>query len=302
MLNKLIAGLMLSLGIAHAAEFRLVVPFGPGSQSDAAARQVALTFERNTGHKVVVETMPGADSIIGINHFKSSGADAIWLGPGPLVYNVVLKKDLPYDADRDFDHIMYVGTTPFYYIVNANSKIASPRDLLAKAPGFAGINTSVGAANLSVLNHEQQTKIQPVNFKGSPEVILAVANGTIELGVIGITPNVIELAKAGKISIIGTTNKESVVLDGIKVPSMTQQTGIPQFSGFFAVAIKPGMDPQRAAVLKQGLWAAVQDAETQEKLRKLFVFSDSSNDVKQITGFYQDLRKKYRKYEKQNAE
>lgn len=296
MLSKLIVTLLLSVGLAQAAEFRMVVPFAPGSQSDSAARKVAQTFEKITGNNVVVETIPGADSIIGINHFKTTAADVIWLGPGPLVYNVVLKKDLPYDPDVDFDHVMYVGTTPFYYIVSAGSKISNPKDLLTKMPGFVGINTSVGAANLLPFGQEHHSKPQAVNFKGSPEVILAVANGTVEMGVIGITSSVVELARAGKISIIGTTHKESVMLDGQRVPSVSQQTGVPQFSGFFAIAIRPGMDSNRANVLRQGLWNSVQDPETQDRLRQLFVFSDSSNDVKHITNFYKDLRSRYKKY------
>lgn len=299
---KLMAVLLALTSFAHAEEFRLVVPFGPGSQSDAAARAVIQTFERNTGHNVVVETIPGADSIIGINHWKSTQADLIWLGPGPLVYNVVLKKDLPYNADTDFDHLIYVGTTPFYYIVNSASKIQGPKDIVVKNNGFAGVNTSVGTANVSALNHDQRTKIQPVPFKGSPEVIMAVANGTVDLAVIGITASVVELARAGKISIVGTTHRESVTIDGVRVPSVSQQTGIPQFSGFFAIAARPGMDARRLAILRQGLWTAVQDSETQEKLRRLFVFADSSNDVRQITNFYQELRTRYRKFEKTNVE
>ena len=301
-LVKFFSILLLTAGMAHASEYRMVVPFGPGSQSDAAAREVALAFERNTKQKIVVETIPGADSIIGINHFKSTNADVIWLGPGPLVYNVVLKKDLPYDVDKDFDHILYVGTTPFYYIVGATSKLSTPKDLLTKSPDFGGINTAVGAAKLKALNYEGRTKIQPVPFKGSPEVVLAVANGTVEMGVVGITPSMIELTKAGKISIIGTTHKDAVVIEGVTVPSVSQKTGISQFSGFFAIALQPGMDPRRAEILRRGLLAAVRDAETQDKFKKLFVHSDSSTDAKQITNLYQDLRNKYKNYEKQHSE
>lgn len=294
-LNKLVATLLFLAGIAHAQEYKMVVPFGPGSQTDSAARQVAIAFERNTGHKIVVETIPGADSITGINHFKASNAEIVWLGAGPLVYNPVLKKDLPYDPVKDFDHVMYVGTTPFYYIVGPNSKIASVKDLINKPPEFAGVNTAVGSANILALNREARSKIQTVPFKGSPDVILAVANGTIEMGIVGITTGLVELAKAGKITIIGTTHREATVISGHRVASVTQQTGIPQFSGFFTVALRPGLDPQRAAALRQNLWAAVQDPESQEVLRRLFVFADASNDVKQITNYYQEQRNRYRK-------
>ena len=298
MLRKFVACLLMSAGIVSAAEYRMVVPFAPGAQSDIAARQVAQAFERITGDKMVVESIPGADSIIGINHFKNTpGVDVLWTASSIVAYNPVVKDNLPYSND-DFDHIIYVGTSPSIWLVAANSKYKTISDVFAAPPEFVGSNSSVGELNTIAVNRQKKAEIKYVPFKGAPDVLINVVNNTLPAAMIHVNSSLIELTKAGKIHILGSSYSKSFNIDGVDIPSIKQKTGVQQFNGFVGLSLRPGLDATRAQALKRGLWAAVQDAETKQKLQQLYILPDSSNDPKWINEHYEQVRAEARLYSK----
>lgn len=296
MLRNLIAALLFTVGLAQAEEYKMIVPYAPGSQADIGARVIIKNFERITGDKIFMELMPGADAIVGINHFKNSKVDLIWLGSGASIYAPVINKNLPYDPDVDFDHILYVGTAPAVWFSRPGTKIKTVDDLGPAMPAFVGTNANHGASNVIIVNRERGSKAEVTMFKGSPDVVIAVANGTIDLGIINPTPGMIELAKAGKITIIGSTYHDDIVIDGVSIPSVSKRTKMNQLNGATEIAARPGMDPARLEKLRQGLWAAVRDPDTQEKLRSVFVMPDATIDQRRITKFIQETRERFKRY------
>ena len=296
MLRKLIVSLLMVAGLAQAEEYKMIVPYAPGSQADIGARVIIKNFERITGDKIFMELMPGADAIVGINHFKNTKADLIWLGSGASIYAPAINKNLPYDPDVDFDHILYVGTAPAVWFTRPGTKLKSVTDLANNMPAFVGTNANHGASNVLIVNRDRGSKSEITMFKGSPDVVIAVANGTIDLGIVNPTPGMIELAKAGKVTILGSTYHEDITIDGVVFPSVSKRTKMHQLNGATEIAARPGMDPARLEKLRQGLWAAVKDPDTQEKLRTVFVMPDASIDQRWITKFIQDTRERFRRY------
>ena len=53
-----------------AEEYRMIIPYSAGSQADVASRVIVKNFERITGDRILIEILPGADSVIGINAFN----------------------------------------------------------------------------------------------------------------------------------------------------------------------------------------------------------------------------------------
>ena len=290
--------LLLSTGVAMAEEYRMVVPYAPGSQADTASRVIIKNFERMTGDRIVMELMPGADSIIGINHFKNARADLIFLGSGASIYAPVLNPNLPYNVENDFDRILYIGTAPVIWLSRPGTKVKTVNDLATQMPDFVATYGSHGVANIQISNHTFGSKAEVTMFKGSPEVVLAVANGTVDLGATNPTPGMIELAKAGKVTMVGSTYHEDFVVDDITIPSVSKRLKLPQFNGSTEIAARPGMDPARLERLRQGLWAATQDPDTQATLRKLFIMPDATTDQRWITQNTRDIRKRFLRYSK----
>lgn len=298
MLNKLLATLLLTIGLVHAEEYRMIIPYAAGSQADVASRAIVKNFERITGDRILLEILPGADSVVGINAFKTGRADLIFLGSGARIYAPVLTANLPYDPDTDFDTILYVGTAPAIWFTRPGTAVKTPVDLTTNLPQFVGTNASHGTANLAILTREFNVKSETTLYKGSPETITAVIGGSIDLGVVNPTSSMIELAKAGRITLIGSTYHEDVNIDGIAIPSVTKRTRVPQLNGSTSIAVRPGMDPARVERLRQGLWAAMRDPETQTVLRSLFIMPDATTDQRWIANNTRETRERFKRYTK----
>lgn len=295
LLSRVILGLALCTN-AIGAEYKLLVTFPPGSQSDAVMRYIQTSFEKITGDTLVIENVPGAETIVGTQKYKTSkDVDAINVSSGQVIFNPVLKKNLPYD-DNDFDYELYVGTAPGVWVTRPNTNIKTVNDLIAKMPKFVGGYASSYNYNLTALVKERGVKAEIVPYKGSPDISVDLMNGTIDMGIVAINSSLIELVTAGKLSIVGSTFKDDITVNGVFIPSVSKHTGVTQFNGFVGIAFKPSMQPERAEALKKGLWAAINDPETSEKIQKLYILSDSSKDKKQITKYYQNYRAKIKSF------
>ena len=87
-------------------------------------------------------------------------------------------------------------------------------------------------------------KIEIVTHKGAPDILLNVLNGNVPVGLVGTTSNLFQLAKEGKINILGSTHNEDIFKDGITVPSVSKTLAVPQATGGFILSLKPDVDKQ----------------------------------------------------------
>ena len=83
---------------------RFVVPFPPGSISDAVARLVADKLPPALGQRVVVENRGGAGGNIGFAYVARARPDGytLLLAPNSFAVNVSLYDKAPYDPFKDF--------------------------------------------------------------------------------------------------------------------------------------------------------------------------------------------------------
>src|SRR5215213_4605982 len=83
---------------------RLIVPFGPGSGVDMAARLYAVRLAERWQQPVVVDNRPGPDGIVGTQAFATAkDVHTLLFAPtGPLTFAPHLHDHLPYDPVADF--------------------------------------------------------------------------------------------------------------------------------------------------------------------------------------------------------
>src|SRR5688572_5657279 len=83
-----LAGLVLSAPFCSASAsaeewpqrvVRFILPFGPGSAADTAARVLSEDLQVRWGKPVIVENRPGADGLIAINGFTTAKDDHVLL-------------------------------------------------------------------------------------------------------------------------------------------------------------------------------------------------------------------------------
>ena len=114
-----VAFLALAATLCHAQSWptrpiKLVVPFPAGGPTDVLSRVVAERLSSHVKQPVVVENRPGAGGSIGADLVAKSPPDGYTLVLATSSTHSVgphLAK-LPYDAERDFTPIVWLGDAP----------------------------------------------------------------------------------------------------------------------------------------------------------------------------------------------
>ena len=88
-----------------AKPIHFIVPFPPGGSTDVLARLIGQKVSERWGQPVLVETKPGANTLIGAEAAAKSAPDGYtWFMPidSTLTMNGALYEKLPYDPMKSF--------------------------------------------------------------------------------------------------------------------------------------------------------------------------------------------------------
>lgn len=99
---------------------KIINPFPPGTNTDAVARIVAQKLQQNWGQPTIVENKAGAGGAIGSDFVAKSRPDGHTLlltSSSTHMVAPVLRKTLPYDANKDFVPIMTLTLSPNVVVV-----------------------------------------------------------------------------------------------------------------------------------------------------------------------------------------
>ncbi len=144
---------------AHAQAFptrtvRFIVPFGPASGTDIAARLFADRLGARWGKPVVVENRPGGDGLVAISAFLGANDDhtLLFIPAGTFMVHPYEHEKLPYDAERDFLPIAGVTTIVLAISVAGSMNIASLGELVALLRAQPGkLNAAAANGNADFL-------------------------------------------------------------------------------------------------------------------------------------------------------
>lgn len=136
--QTLVASLALTTILAQAQDawparpIKLLVGFAPGGSSDMVARLIATPLGERLGQPVVVENRAGAGGNIAADAVAKAASDGytLLLLPSGHSSNAAMKKNLPFDAVKDFAWISTVTTYPLTLSVRPDSPISSFKDFI----------------------------------------------------------------------------------------------------------------------------------------------------------------------------
>lgn len=271
---------------------RIVVPYGAGSSPDVIARIVAEKLSPRLGQPVVIENRAGA----GGNNGTGAVAKAVGDGHtyvistnGPLVYNTVLYKNLPYDPFTELQPVVLAGGQANVCAVRSDSGIHTLQDLVAamkKNPGkFNFSSTGVGSLSqlgVELLKVKTDTYAVHIPYASSPLAVLAVLQGEVQFAcvpAVAVMPQV----KAGKMRALAvSTAKRSALTPDI--PTM-KEAGLPEIESMAWMAIMAPASTPGDIVLRmnQEINAVLAMPEVKEKLHAQF--------MEPIGGSPQDLQR-----------
>jgi tripartite-type tricarboxylate transporter receptor subunit TctC len=208
-------------GIARAQAYptrpiRLVVPFPPGGAFDFIGRPWADKMKSLLG-TTVVENIGGGGSSLGAAAVVRAVPDGytLLLGGTQTHVNEALLKNRPlYDPVKDLDPVTGVAAYFFVIIVNPAVPAQTLKELIAYAKanpgklsyGHAGVGTTQHLSGELFKSLTGTPEIVPVPYRGTGPVIADVVAGQIPMGLPGLTAQVLEFHRAGKLRVLAVTS------------------------------------------------------------------------------------------------
>lgn len=254
---------------------RIVVPFGAGGSTDVLARLVAPKLSESLKQNVFVDSMPGADGIVGTSAVARAAPDGYTLlmtAASPLTLAPTLQK-VPYDPVKDFAPISLMVNLNGVLAVNAALPVRTMQDFAAEArtrPGrFSfGAGTSLLRLIGEQLKQALRADITVVPYKGTGPQLNAVLAGEVDAVVdpfVGISH-----IKAGKL-------RPLAVLQGSRSPLLPdvptlEETGIKGITlGSWTALLAPaGTPPEIVSRLSAEVARIMALPEVRERLVTLY--------------------------------
>jgi tripartite-type tricarboxylate transporter receptor subunit TctC len=197
---------------------RVISPASAGSTSDIMARIVFEQVGQQLGQTVVVENHGGAGTTTGMAAVAKSPPDGYTILVNSTSYVVVASTyaKLPYNPYEDMVGIALLAHFPF--VVATSRTYKNLADLveagrLQPSPltsASLGIGSS-GHLAIGRLLHAAKFQATVVPFRGAPEAVAELAAGRLDMYA-GVLPNVLELAKAGEINLVGVMSPKRSAL------------------------------------------------------------------------------------------
>lgn len=111
---------------------RVIVPYGPGGETDVSARLVSEKLTESLGQPFVVENRPGGGTVVGTDALAKAEPDGYTLLTFTLAHSIndTLRPDLPYDSLEDFEFISTIGASYFSIVTHPSLPVSSLEELV----------------------------------------------------------------------------------------------------------------------------------------------------------------------------
>ena len=263
---------------------RIVVPYTAGGFTDQMARLLTVGLQKQFGQPVVIDNKPGANSIIGVEAVAKAAPDGHTFGVviPAFTANTTLYPKLPYNPRKDLVGVSLMGVSPLVAAVAPNAPFKTVKELVAYAkanPGkvsFASSGTG-SAAHLTseLLKSLTQTFMVHIPYRGAAPALTDLLGGQVPL-FLDPPPNLIQPAKAGRITLIGVASEKRLPMLP-DVPTFIEQ-GIPGMVGStWASMIAPAGTPRDIVKrMSDAVNAIIQSEETKAKLEAMGTFGEGT--------------------------
>jgi tripartite-type tricarboxylate transporter receptor subunit TctC len=196
---------------------RFVVPYPAGGGTDYVARLIGERLSKSVGQPVVVDNRSGAAGGIGVAEVAKAEPDGhtvLVTINDPLVNNVALFKQLPYDPQKDFNFVAQIVRSPALISANTTLGVKSIEELrkMASEGGTRLSYASWGIGGLGhlageTLNRELKAKMVHVPQRGEGPVVQDLLAQTVSIGLSSVGTAKQHVA-AGKIVPLGVMNPQ----------------------------------------------------------------------------------------------
>ena len=200
---------------------RLVIPFPPGGAYDAVGRPLADKMRPLLG-TVVVDNIGGGGASLGaaaVARARPDGYTLLLGGTLPHVNEALLKSQPLYDPVKDLDPIAAVAANVLCIAVHPSVPVQTLKELIAYAKANPG-KLSYGHAGVGSIQHltgelfkslAGTPDIVQVPYRGTGPLVTDLLGGQIPMGTPGVTGQVLELHRSGKLRVLAVTSAKRLI-------------------------------------------------------------------------------------------
>jgi tripartite-type tricarboxylate transporter receptor subunit TctC len=194
---------------------RLVLPYTSGGSADALARALAEQLQLKLGQTVIVDSRPGANSMLGANivaRAPHDGYTLLYVGWPTISTNLVVYKNVSYKLE-DFAPITTLFRSPIGLTVKKDLPVSNLKELIdyARKQGSLAYGTSgIGSSPHLLMERLKQTtgaNFQHVPYKGEGPGVIDVMGGHLPVFAGGLTTPSQQIS-AGTLKIIAVSSAD----------------------------------------------------------------------------------------------
>lgn len=191
---------------------KVIVPFGPGTTTDAVARALTADLSQSLGQPFVIVNRSGADGAIGATELVRSPPDGYTLMVGSITSIVavpLMRKEPPYATLADFTPISFLGESTFFIAVNTTVPAHTLAELVAHAKANPrklnyGTGNATGIVSSLLMAKNAGIEMQHIPYKSEPEAVPDLLSGQLQV-MLSTFLNVGQHAQTGKLRLLATT-------------------------------------------------------------------------------------------------
>ncbi|MDB5414050.1 MAG: Tripartite-type tricarboxylate transporter, receptor component TctC [Rubritepida sp.] len=307
-MRRAFASLLLSFALAHPAAaqldpartVRVVVGYAPGGAFDVMGRLVTDGLRERLGVTAIIDNRPGAGGTIGSDYVAKAPADGTVLligGAGTHGVTPVVRRNLPFNAGRDFTAVARLAEFANVMVVGAGSPARSVQEFISLARGRAGgVNFGSQGAGTSIHLTGELFRLRTglemthVPYRGSAPAVLDLQTDRIQV-MFDNLPNVFGLIQGGSLRALAVTSTQRVA-SLPDVPTMAE-AGVPDFvvSSWVGVFGPAGLSPATLRQLSDAIVETVRSPAGQARLRTVSAEPSPAPAAEFDTAWRGDMRR-----------
>jgi tripartite-type tricarboxylate transporter receptor subunit TctC len=252
---------------------KAVVPFAAGSATDQIGRAFAQKMQEALGQSIVIDNKPGVNGMLGADAVAKAAPDGYTILIGTNSTNAALKslmKQLPYDQDKAFAPVAYMGSVPLIIAVHPDVPAKTLKELVAMAKAKPGGINFASASTSQLVSTEMfagmaGVELTNVPYKSGPAAMTDLIGGVVQMFSADFAV-MLPQVKAGKVrGLAVTSTKRSPAVPDI--PTVNEALGIKDYEliAYFAMYVPAGTPADVIARLNKAANAAASSKEVQEK-------------------------------------
>ena len=275
---------------------KFVLSQPPGSGPDTVARILGDKLSRSLGQAIVIENKPGGQNIIGAQAAARSPADGYtfyFATTAALVTNSYLFKAMPYDPQKDFAPVAFIGKSPFALLVSTESPITTIADLIAHSKAKPGTLTlanegprTFGGLIARVFNARSQAQANLVPYASVGVSVQDVMGGHAD-AVVADLASTAQLVRQGKLRLLAVTSAKRIP-GWEQVPALAELLPGFEMIGWFGLVCPTGTPQAVVTRVNSEIHKILSDADVAQRILTIGPIVDSGMTPEQFAGFLRE--------------